>query len=61
MTVLQRSDRRQSVDEIAHRALVMREGEVCEEGGTDELFAAARHPYTRELLAAIPELLPART
>ena len=46
---------------IAHRALVMREGEVCEEGETDELFAAARHPYTRELLAAIPELLPAGT
>ena len=44
---------------IAHRALVMRLGEVCEEGETDELFAAARHPYTRELLAAIPELLPA--
>jgi peptide/nickel transport system ATP-binding protein len=44
---------------IANRALVMREGEVCEEGQTDELFAAARHPYTQELLSAIPELLPA--
>jgi peptide/nickel transport system ATP-binding protein len=43
---------------IANRALVMREGEVCEEGETDELFVAARHPYTQELLAAIPELLP---
>jgi peptide/nickel transport system ATP-binding protein len=41
---------------IAHRALVMRRGEVCEEGETDELFTAARHPYTQELLAAIPEL-----
>jgi peptide/nickel transport system ATP-binding protein len=46
---------------IAHRALVMREGEVCEEGEMDELFAAARHPYTRQLLAAIPELLSAAT
>ncbi len=44
---------------IAHRALVMRNGEVCEEGETDELFAAARHPYTQELLAAIPELAAA--
>jgi peptide/nickel transport system ATP-binding protein len=44
---------------IANRALVMREGEVCEEGETDALFAAARHPYTQELLSAIPELLPA--
>jgi peptide/nickel transport system ATP-binding protein len=42
---------------IANRAIVMRQGEVCEEGETDELFAAARHPYTLELLAAIPELL----
>jgi peptide/nickel transport system ATP-binding protein len=41
---------------IAHRALVMRDGEVCEEGETDELFTAAQHPYTKELLAAIPEL-----
>ena len=41
---------------IAHRALVMRNGEVCEEGETDTLFTAAQHPYTKELLAAIPEL-----
>jgi peptide/nickel transport system ATP-binding protein len=41
---------------IADRALVMKEGEVCEEGDTDELFAAAKHSYTQELLAAIPEL-----
>jgi ABC-type glutathione transport system ATPase component len=44
---------------IADRALVMRHGEVCEEGATDELFARARHPYTQTLLAAIPELKPA--
>ncbi|HZU19829.1 MAG TPA: ABC transporter ATP-binding protein [Gaiellaceae bacterium] len=43
---------------IADRALVMREGEVCEEGTTDELFAAAKHAYTQQLLAAIPELQP---
>jgi peptide/nickel transport system ATP-binding protein len=43
---------------IANRALVMRHGEVCEEGETDKLFASASHPYTRELLAAIPELPP---
>jgi peptide/nickel transport system ATP-binding protein len=43
---------------IASRALVMREGEVCEEGATDDLFSSARHPYTQQLLAAIPELQP---
>lgn len=41
---------------IATRALVMRDGEVCEEGETERLFVAPSHPYTRELLAAIPEL-----
>jgi oligopeptide/dipeptide ABC transporter ATP-binding protein len=41
---------------IAGRALVMRNGEVCEEGETERLFVSPSHPYTRELLAAIPEL-----
>jgi peptide/nickel transport system ATP-binding protein len=41
---------------IATRALVMRNGEVCEEGETERLFVAPSHPYTQELLAAIPEL-----
>jgi peptide/nickel transport system ATP-binding protein len=41
---------------IAGRALVMRNGEVCEEGETEQLFVSPAHPYTRELLAAIPEL-----
>jgi peptide/nickel transport system ATP-binding protein len=43
---------------IATRILVMRQGEVCEEAGTAELFAAPTHPYTQELLAAIPEFPP---
>jgi peptide/nickel transport system ATP-binding protein len=42
---------------ITSRALVMRAGEVCEEGETDELFVAAEHPYTQALLSAIPEPL----
>jgi peptide/nickel transport system ATP-binding protein len=41
---------------IAGRALVMKNGEVCEEGETERLFVAPSHPYTQELLAAIPEL-----
>jgi peptide/nickel transport system ATP-binding protein len=41
---------------IATRALVMRNGEVCERGETEQLFVSPSHPYTRELLAAIPEL-----
>jgi peptide/nickel transport system ATP-binding protein len=42
---------------IASRALVMSDGEVCEEGRTDELFTRPRHPHTKELLAAIPEAI----
>ncbi|HEX4388068.1 MAG TPA: oligopeptide/dipeptide ABC transporter ATP-binding protein, partial [Steroidobacteraceae bacterium] len=34
--------------------LVLYLGRVMEEGATAELFAHPRHPYTRELLAAIP-------
>jgi len=36
--------------EIAERVLVMRRGEVVEEGSLRGVFAAPRHPYTRELL-----------
>jgi peptide/nickel transport system ATP-binding protein len=44
------------VRSIASRAIVMRAGEVCEEGPTDALFNAPRHEYSRSLLAAVPAL-----
>ncbi|MDQ3993576.1 MAG: ABC transporter ATP-binding protein [Actinomycetota bacterium] len=40
---------------VATRALVMKEGEVCEEAEIERLFLTPEHPYTRELLASIPE------
>ncbi|GAB3631624.1 hypothetical protein GCM10027421_09770 [Microbacterium shaanxiense] len=43
------------VRRIADRTLVMYAGRVLESGPTDALWAAPQHPYTRSLLAAIPE------
>jgi oligopeptide/dipeptide ABC transporter ATP-binding protein len=42
------------VAEIADRVVVMYAGKVVEEAGFDAIFAAPRHPYTRDLLACIP-------
>lgn len=42
------------VRQIAHQVAVMRSGRIVETGTAEELFTRPRHPYTRELLAAIP-------
>ncbi|SDY77545.1 ABC transporter ATP-binding protein [Citreimonas salinaria] len=39
---------------MSDRVAVMYLGSVVEEGGTDDIFARPRHPYTRALLSAIP-------
>ncbi|HVV12145.1 dipeptide/oligopeptide/nickel ABC transporter permease/ATP-binding protein [Amycolatopsis sp.] len=45
--------------DLCDRALVMYAGEVTEQAGVEELYAAPRHPYTEGLLAANPRLAPA--
>lgn len=44
------------VADITDRVLVMRKGEIVEEGRTAELLNAPRHAYTQNLLAAVPRL-----
>lgn len=40
--------------QVCDRIAVMRNGEVVEDGPTAELFSRQEHPYTRELLSAVP-------
>ena len=42
------------VADIADQIVVMQEGRVVESGDRRAIFAQAKHPYTRKLLAAIP-------
>ena len=41
---------------ISDRVAVLRLGELVELGETEQLVAAPRHPYTEQLLAAVPDV-----
>lgn len=44
------------VRSVTDRVLVMKSGEIVEQGNTEVVFNAPRHPYTKTLLAAAPTL-----
>ncbi|MDT7952622.1 MAG: ABC transporter ATP-binding protein [Acetobacteraceae bacterium] len=44
------------VRQLAHRVAVMYAGRIVETGATEAVFRAPAHPYTRALLAAVPQI-----
>jgi peptide/nickel transport system ATP-binding protein len=44
------------VRSACRRLVVLRAGEIVEEGPTDEVIARPSHPYTRALIAAVPDI-----
>jgi oligopeptide/dipeptide ABC transporter ATP-binding protein len=43
------------VEHVSDRVAVMYLGRIVEQGGWQEIFETPRHPYTRALIAAIPD------
>jgi oligopeptide transport system ATP-binding protein len=46
------------VRHLSHRVMVIYAGKLVEVAGSDALFGAPIHPYTRALLAAVPRVEP---
>ncbi|WHU89933.1 dipeptide ABC transporter ATP-binding protein [Pantoea agglomerans] len=47
-----------TVRQIADSVTVLKTGEAVEQGDVVTIFSSPQHPYTRELIAAIPPLVP---
>jgi peptide/nickel transport system ATP-binding protein len=44
---------------VADEVAVVKEGLIVELAPTEEIFTSPKHPYTRELIAAVPDLAEA--
>ncbi|WP_075187917.1 ABC transporter ATP-binding protein [Teredinibacter haidensis] len=42
------------ISHLADDIIVMKDGEIVEQGKTDDIFHRQQHPYTQQLIAAIP-------
>ena len=55
MTILLVTHNLGIVASMADKVMVMYGGKIVEMGGTEEIFYAPKHPYTKALLCAIPK------
>jgi ABC-type dipeptide/oligopeptide/nickel transport system ATPase component len=44
-----------SVASICHRIAILHEGDIVECSRTEEILESPQHPYTRKLIAALPQ------
>jgi ABC-type glutathione transport system ATPase component len=58
MAILYISHDLASVAGICDRIAILHQGEIVECGATGQIFANPQHPYTKQLMAAMPRLLP---
>ena len=59
LTVLFISHDLAAVKQVCDRVVVLYHGKVVESGTTSEVLVAPQHPYTRQLLAAAPDIVQA--
>lgn len=45
-----------SVASLCHRVAILHQGQIAEQGPTAAIFHRPQHPYTRQLLAALPRI-----
>ena len=48
------------VQHLSDRVVVMKDGEIVEQGAQADVLRSPQHPYTRSLLASVPTLIPGK-